>query len=222
MKIIFKTWYKPLLDILNSKYFSTLIKSLNIQYDLSKFKFNKVEIYPKKNEVFKCFKCDFTKLKLVIIGNNPFGNFSGGLAFDTNDYKLRLHPFTELLRYKIEHTFYDGFKLDFDNSLEYLMEQGVLLLNESLTYQNNKDTKEQWVEFIEFVIKTIQKHHTGIIFYVQKDSKLIKLINNDLHYILEYDNPEDFINSPNKWNLDLQQVNGIIKDNNGDEYIIKF
>lgn len=222
MDKIFKTWYIPLLKILNSDYFSNLIKILNIQYDLSKFKFNKIDIYPEKNKVFKCFNCDFNKLKLVIIGSKPFEEYSEGLAFDSTNSKIRLHPIAELFRYNIEHTFYNGFQLNFDNTLEYLMEQGVLLLNESLTIQNNKNTLEQWREFIEFTIKVIQEHHTGIIFYIQEDSKLIDLINTNTQYILTYKNPENYISNPNEWDLDLQQVNSIIEENNGKEYIINF
>lgn len=222
MENVLKTWFKPLEPILKTTYFNNLIKYLNIQYDLSRFSFNKIKIYPEKNKVFNCFNCDFNKLKLVIIGSEPFEEYSEGLAFDSTDSKIRLHPIAELLRYNIEHTFYEGFNLKHDHSLNYLVEQGVLLLNESLTIQNNKTNIDDWEEFITFVINKIQERHTGIIFYINENSKLKNIINKNTQYLLTYKNPLEFVNKPNKWDFDLQKVNDIIEKNNGKECIIKF
>lgn len=217
-KLIFKTWYEKIQSILNSNEFLELFNKIDIRYKtMSNYK-----VFPNKKNIFKCFNTDYSKLKLVILGSHPFEDYSEGLAFDTNNSKVRLHPITELLRYNIEHTFHDGFKLDFDNTLEYLMDQGVLLLNENLILDENKNNNYNWSFFIESLLLKIQELNTGIIFYICEDSIYKNLINVKTQYLLTYKNPIDFINKPKEWDLNLKQVNEILEKNNGVEYKINF
>jgi len=222
MEEVFKTWLKPLKSLLDSKYFNDLISYLNTQYGLSKFKFNKIKIYPEKKDVFKCFNCDFNDLKVVFIGNEPFDDYSGGLAFDTNVKKIDLHPTSEVLRVKIENEFYNGFNIVHDSTLEYLMNQGVLLLNESLTTTTQKSHKEKWRDFIVGVINAIQNHHTGIIFCMDEKSELIDLIDVRTQYLLTFENPSEYTYNPGAWNFKFQTINDILEQNNGKEYTIDF
>lgn len=222
MTTVFKTWTRPLNLIINSNYFKKLIQYLEAQYNLSKFEFNGIKIYPEKKNVFKCFKCDFNKLKVVIIGKEPFMDHSGGLAFDSNWESINLHPTAEVIRHKIENEFYNGFNLVHDFTLEYLMEQHVLLLNESLTVTNNKSHKELWKEFIVAVIEAIQNNHTGIVFCIDKTSELINLINLKTQYLITFENPSEYEYNPNAWDFKFQTINDILEQNNGKEHIINF
>lgn len=222
MQKVLKTWYKPLHNFLQSDSFNKKIKYLDSQYELSKFVFNKIKIYPEKKKVFKCFNCDFNKLKVVFIGSEPFGEYSEGLAFDSTDNKIDLHPISELIRYTIEHEFHNGFALGHDFSLEYLMKQDVLLLNESLTTTNQKDHKELWKEFIVEIINIIQLHHTGIIFCIEKNSDLINYVDVKNQYLLLFNNPKDHIYDYSTWDFKFQIINDIIEQNNGKEYEIKW
>lgn len=222
---IFKSWYKVLFN--NNKFLDNYIKNnillyLNAQYDLSKFAFNKIKIYPSKKNVFKCFNCDFNKLKVVFIGSKPFDDYSEGLAFDSTDEKTHLHPIAELFRYTIENEFYDGFNLNHDYTLEYLVKQGVLLLNESLTSCTTKDYSELWEPLIKEVLKVIQEHHTGIVFCIQEDSKYIELINTKLQYVLTYKDPNKYVNDFNNWGFKFSDINGILNYTNGEDYEIKW
>lgn len=219
---IFKSWYQPLKEILNSNYFKKLIKYLDIQYELSKFSFNKIKIYPDKKDVFKCFNCDFRNLKVVFIGTKPFDEMSGGLAFDTKDDTIRLHPVSELFRYKIENEFYDGFHLAHDSSLEYLTKQGVLLLNESLTSSTSKEHENIWNDFIKFVIDIIQDRHTGIIFCMDEKSKYFKYINRKTQYVIGFNDPSGYTHDFNNWKFKFQDINDLIEKNNGKKYVIEF
>jgi uracil DNA glycosylase len=206
----------------NKNNFENIIKYLNAQYELSKFVFNGIKIYPEKNKVFNCFNCDFTKLKVVFIGKKPFDEYSEGLAFDSSDKKIRLHPVSELFRTYIEHTFHDGFNLNHDGEFKYLVEQGVLLLNESLTSCTKKDHSELWEPFFIHVINTIQKHHTGIIFCMNEESKHLNLIDTKLNYLLTFKDPEKHVNNMGQWGFDFKQINDILIKNNGEEYKINF
>lgn len=222
MKEIFKTWYKPLAYTFEKPYFNTLFKYLNSQYDLSAFSFNKLKIYPKdKKNVFKCFNCNFDKLQVVIIGSEPFGKYSEGLAFDSNPNLTYTAGMADIFQFKIEQDCHNGLKLNLDYSLEYLMEQNVLLLNESLTMIEGKSHKKLWKEFITDVINTIQNRHTGIIFCIQKNSDLINLIDIRTQYLLEYTDPKSLKLLEN-WDLDFNMINTIIESTNGVEYKINF
>lgn len=222
MENVFKTWFKPLQSILSTDYFKKLIQHLDSQYGLSKFEFNKIKIYPEKKNVFKCFNCDFNKLKVVFIGDEPFDDFSEGLAFDSSWSKTNLHPTAEVIRAKIENEFYNGFNLVHDYTMEYLMEQGILLLNESLTTTSSKSHKEQWREFIVAVINAIQNQHTGIIFCMDEKSDLIDLIDVKTQYLLTFEDPAEYTYNPGAWDFKFQAINDILEQNNGKEYTIDF
>lgn len=209
-------------DLHAEELFHNIIKYLNAQYDLCKFAFNNIKIYPEKKKVFNCFNCNFKSLKVVFIGKKPFDEYSEGLAFDSSDSKIHLHPIAELFRYYIECEFYDGFNLDHDYTLEYLVKQGVLLLNESLTSCNKKDHAELWEPFFKHVINTIQQYHTGIIFCMNEESKHLNLIDTKLNYLITYKDPEKYINNMGQWGFDFRQINDILIKNNGEEYKIKF
>jgi uracil DNA glycosylase len=222
MEEIFKTWFKPLNYILNTEYFNKLVQYLTVQYDLSKFAFNKIKIYPNKRNVFKCFGCDFNHLKVVFIGSKPFDHFAGGLAFDSCDGEIRTHNIADVIRSKIEREFHGDLKLDYDYTLEDLMDQGVLLLNESLTSCTNKDHKELWKDFIANVIDVIQTTHTGIIFCIQEDSDLVNHIDVKTQYVLTYPDPAKYVNDMNSWDFSFKLINDILENNNGPEYKIEF
>lgn len=213
---------KELDSLSNHQHFDNIIKYLNVQYDLSKFTFNNIRIYPEKKKVFNCFNCDFKSLKVVFIGKKPFDEYSEGLAFDSSDKKIRLHPISELFRFYIESTFYDGFNLNHDYSLEYLVKQGVLLLNESLTSCSRIDHSTLWKPFFINVINTIQKHHTGIIFCMSEESEYLNLVNTKLNYLLTFKEPEKYINNIGQWGFDFNQINGILTYTNGEDYKINF
>jgi len=199
-----------------------ILNYLNTQYELSKFSFNNIKVYPDKKKVFNCFNCDFNKLKVVFIGKKPFGDYSEGLAFDSTNDKPNLHPISELIRYTIENEYYDGFNLNHDYTLNYLVEQGVLLLNESLTFCDRIDHSKIWEPFFKKIIKVIQERHTGIIFCMYEDSKYLDLINTKTQYLLTFKDPEKYINNFNQWGFNFKMINDIIEQNNGVEYKIKF
>lgn len=158
----------------------------------------------------------------MFIGDKPFDEYSEGLAFDSTDRKIHLHPISELFRYYIECIFYDGFNLNHDYTLEYLSNQGVLLLNESLTSCNKKDHSELWEPFFIHVINAIQKHHTGIVFCMNEESKYLDLINTKLNYLITFKDPQKYINNFGGWGFDFRQINDILIKNNGEEYKINF
>lgn len=102
---------------------------------------------PLPRNVFKAFKlCSFNNLKVVILGQDPYCNYTNGvpvatgIAFansrDTKEenYSPSLEKLKEsFIDYTIPHRL-----VNFDISLEKLEAQGVLLLNAALTCEKGK------------------------------------------------------------------------------------
>ena len=73
-------WDKILKNEISKDYFIKLIHLLDIEY-------KKYQCFPQKNEIFNAFKyCEFSQIKVVIIGQDPFHKTgqANGLAFSVN------------------------------------------------------------------------------------------------------------------------------------------
>lgn len=205
---LFKSWYIYLKDFLNQEYFQKLFLFINESYK------QKV-IYPDKKNIFKALQqTNFSELRVVLIGDNPYqGNKATGLAF-ANEDNIRESTFSPLLldvKDNIEQEIYNGLYLGFDPTLENWSKQGVLLLNKSLTVEANKPDShtKYWNRFFREIITIINENKTGIIFCFMEseNSELKKLINTNIHYIVDEEYP-------------FKEINNIIEKNNGKSELI--
>lgn len=101
----------------------------------------KYEIYPEKASdlLFKAFRTTpFSKVKIVILGQDPYHDGSyDGFAF-SNTGKLRLSPSLQNIFKEVESDVYDGFQLNQDSELERWAKQGVLLINTAHTVRKGE------------------------------------------------------------------------------------
>ena len=111
------------------------------------------EHYPKEGDEFNAFNfCPFNKLKVVILGQDPYfnPNVAGGLAFSSKEKKV---PHSLSIIFKaIERNC--GITPDKNPDLKRWAEQGVLLLNTALTVKPlspGSHTKE-WEVFTDRLI----------------------------------------------------------------------
>ena len=112
-------------------YFQDLMDFVNEEYK------NKV-IYPPKDLIFNAFdKTPFDKVKVVLMGQDPYinENQAMGLAFSVP--KSSSIPPSLKNIYKEIGNEYD-ITISQDGDLSYLAEQGVLLLNTTLTVESGK------------------------------------------------------------------------------------
>jgi uracil-DNA glycosylase len=190
------TWYKVLYEVLNTNQMKTLGLYLNQRRVASR-------VYPSSENVFKAFELTpLNDVKCVIIGQDPYPTYSAildspvadGLAFSTsNDDKTPVSLVK--IQKAIEDDCYDGFKLDYQNDLTYLAEQGVLLLNKSLTVEHGAPLShnEEWDFFIEFVIKKITNQLRPIAFitFGKGPKELLERCNVDTtyHQIINVEHP---------------------------------
>jgi uracil-DNA glycosylase len=136
---------------------------------------------PKKENIFKAFeKTKFTDIKIVILGQDPYHgkNQANGLAFAVNENQktppsLR-NIFTEI---KKDLNYNPNTK----KNLESWANQGVLLLNSSLTVRlgiANSHSNLGWDLFTDNILKEISLLKNKVVFilwgnYAQKKEDLI-------------------------------------------------
>ena len=156
---------------------STILTEISKQRD--DYSKSNIDIYPSNENIFKCFKLDFDRIKVVIIGQDPYHapNQATGLAFGCN---IKPPP---SLRNIINELKSDMNLNVTDFTLEKWAEQGVLLLNTSLTVIQSKPGShvKLWSLFTQFVIDKLIECNKPIIFVAwgaHAYNKLSKLTDN--------------------------------------------
>lgn len=156
------------------------------------------KIYPKGADIFNAFKqTPFDELKVVILGQDPYHgiNQAHGLSFSVQ--KGITTPPSLRNIYKELATDIPGFKPPAHGDLTEWAEQGVLLLNATLTVRDGSPASHQkkgWEEFTDEVIKTISDKKEGIIFilwgsYAQAKAEII---DKNKHFIIKSPHPSPF------------------------------
>ncbi len=130
-----------------------------INKEKEKFK-DHLEIYPISNNIFKCFKYfNIEDTKLIILGQDPYHGFNQatGLCFDINK-NCKYPPSLKNIEKKL------GFMPDFD----YLANNGVLLLNSSLSVIQGKPGShlKYWLPFTKFIINETIKYNNNVKFII--------------------------------------------------------
>ena len=180
-------WDNLLKDEYNKEYFKKLQEFVIEEYK------NKT-IYPKMSEIFKAFiETDYDNVKVVILGQDPYHGEkeAEGLSFSVKEGIKKppslINIFTELKNDL-------GYDIPVNGSLVSWAEQGVMLLNSTLTVV--KDTPKShsgkgWELFTDEVIKLINQKETPVVFILWgSDARSKKaLITNKKHLILESAHP---------------------------------
>lgn len=138
-------------------------------------------IFPPKHQIFEAFeKCSFHNAKVVIIGQDPYhnSNQAHGLCFSVNNGVPIPASLRNIFK-EIERDF--GFTPPLSGNLSQWAQQGVLLLNATLTVEAHKPGSHQnkgWETFTDAVISAISEHKHSVVFmlwgaFAQQKSKLI-------------------------------------------------
>ncbi|UFX83136.1 uracil-DNA glycosylase [Candidatus Absconditicoccus praedator] len=214
-----KSWFSALKDEFQKDYF------IDLKQFLIKEKQNH-EVYPPGEKIFSAFdKCPYDKLKVVIIGQDPYHgpDQANGLAFSVNEGISR-PPSLQNIYKEIQNDL--GIEMGSSGDLGKWAEQGILLLNTTLTVRKGQAGSHKgqgWEEFTDSVIKTISENKSGIIFLLWGNYAKEKnsLIDKNKHYILEAAHPSPF--SANRGFFGCKhfsRVNEILK-NQGKKEIIR-
>jgi len=182
-----KGWKDVLKNEFNSSYFHDLKFFLEAEK-------KKHTIYPPGNKIFSAFnRTPFDKVKVVIIGQDPYHGpgQANGLSFSVSS-GIRKPP--SLVNIFKELYADLGIPILQDGNLEPWADQGVLLLNATLTVKAGlpgTHQKKGWEKFTDAVIKTISDNKKGIIFLLWGNFAQTKaaLIDKEKHFILAAAHP---------------------------------
>lgn len=154
----------------------------------------KKEIYPAGDNIFKAFNTThFDKVKVVILGQDPYHgpNQAHGLCFSVlpgvRSPPSLLNIFKEIKRDL-------GLPLPSHGCLQSWAEQGVLLLNATLTVEQAQAGSHQgkgWEAFTDKAIQHLNEQREGIVFllwgnYAQKKGQFIDA---NKHLVLKSPHP---------------------------------
>lgn len=186
------SWLRVLADELEKPYMQQL-KSFLLEE-----KQNGFTIYPKNAEIFNAFNhTAFEDVKVVILGQDPYHgvNQAHGLSFSVQK-GIPVPPSLKNMYKELSEEFKD-FKIPNHGNLTAWADQGVLLLNATLTVRAHTAGSHQnrgWETFTDHVIAELSKQRKGIVFllwgkYAQQKEQLIDL---KKHHVLKAAHPSPF------------------------------
>jgi len=184
------SWKNKLQDEFEKQYFIELTSFVLEEYK------TKV-IYPSGKDIFKAFDaCSFDQVRVVIIGQDPYhgAGQAHGLCFSVKD-GITQPPSLKNIFKEIESDL--GKPVPKSGNLERWANQGVLLLNATLTVEANaagSHQKRGWETFTDAVIKKISDEKENVVFilwgaYAQKKGQII---DTKKHHVLQSAHPSPF------------------------------
>lgn len=181
------SWEEHLRSEIRKPYFAELVEKLNSEYE------NEV-CYPSKERIFNAFNlCPFNNVKVVILGQDPYYKKEQAMGLSFSVPKGIKLPLSLRNIYKeIEDDLRNSMPKSGD--LTRWAEQGVLLLNTTLTVREAKPNSHKdlgWQEFTDAVIKALSEHHEHIVFMLWGNNakKKKNLIDINRHCIIESYHP---------------------------------
>lgn len=151
-------------------------------------------VYPESKYIFNAFNSTpLTKVKVVILGQDPYHGpgQAHGLCFSVQQ-GVMVPPSLKNIFKEIERDF--GFSAPHHGYLQSWAEQGVLLLNATLTVEHARAGSHQgqgWEQFTDRAIQTVNEQCKGVVFllwgsYAQKKGQLI---DSSKHLVLNAPHP---------------------------------
>ena len=208
------SWQSILLHEIKKPYFQDLIETVDEEY-------KNQTCYPPKELIFAAFNyCNFKDVKVVIIGQDPYHgkDEANGLCFSVND-GLRIPPSLRNIFREMSEDLETIF-MPTSGNLEVWANQGVLLLNSSLTViKDNANSHKhlKWNIFTDDVIQKISEEKENVVFLLWGNfahKKGLKIDRNK-HLVLESGHPSPMSANQGKWfgNKHFSKTNAYLKQN---------
>jgi uracil-DNA glycosylase len=184
------SWKEKLQNEFGKPYFLNLTEFVRSEYRTQ-------VVFPPAKEIFRAFDCcDFDKLKVVIIGQDPYhgAGQANGLCFSVRQ-DVKMPPSLVNIFKEIQSDLGKPFPPDGD--LERWATQGVLLLNATLTVKESSPGSHQnkgWETFTDAVIREVSTRKDKVVFllwgaYAQKKGEII---DRSKHLVLASPHPSPF------------------------------
>ncbi|TWI00443.1 uracil-DNA glycosylase [Flavobacterium tiangeerense] len=209
------SWEEILKEEITRPYFEELMRHVASEYEQH-------TCFPPKELIFEAFnQCSFDTVKVVIIGQDPYHGVgeANGLCFSVAD-GVRIPPSLRNIFREMSDDLGTVF-LPTSGNLESWAQQGVLLLNATLTVRQDSPNSHKhlkWSQFTDAIIEFINSKKEGIVFvlwgsFAQK--KGVKIDRNK-HLVLTSGHPSPLSANQGKWfgNKHFSQVNDYLEANN--------
>ena len=157
-----ESWKRRLQKEFRKDYFIKLTEYIKSEYE-------KETVYPPGGLIFNAFdKCPFDRVKTVILGQDPYHgpDQAHGLSFSVRD-GIKHPPSLVNIFKEISNDF--GHPYPSSGNLERWAEQGVLLLNATLTvraHSAGSHQKKGWEIFTDEVVKLISDEKENVVFFL--------------------------------------------------------
>jgi uracil-DNA glycosylase len=169
-----ESWKQRLAEEFEKEYFRGLVQFVRKEYRTH-------TVYPAGKNIFNAFdRCPFDRVKVVIIGQDPYHGpgQAHGLCFSVLD-GVAFPPSLVNIFKEIHDDL--GTSLPKTGNLERWADQGVLLLNATLTvraYQAGSHQDKGWEEFTDAAIRKLADERIEIVYllwgsYAQKKGEVI-------------------------------------------------
>ena len=167
-------WKALLEEEFSKPYFEELIRFVKEEYATRR-------IYPRGSNIFRAFdKCPLDKLKVVIIGQDPYHGpgQAHGLCFSVDEGV----PHPPSLQNIFKEVASDiGTPIPSSGNLDRWAEQGVLLLNSVLTVREHEAASHAgkgWEQFTDAVVRKIAQEKQGVVYllwgsYAQRKGPMV-------------------------------------------------
>lgn len=153
-------WKALLEEEFEKPYFEELIRFVKDEYATRR-------IYPRGSNIFRAFdKCPVEKLKVVIIGQDPYHGpgQAHGLCFSVADGVPHPPSLQNVFKEVAADT---GAPIPASGNLDRWAEQGVLLLNAVLTVREHEAASHAghgWEQFTDAVVRRIAEQKSGVVY----------------------------------------------------------
>ena len=170
---IAEDWKSVLKEEFTKPYFDELVEFVKAEYAST-------TVFPAGRNIFRAFdKCPLDRLKVVIIGQDPYHGEgqANGLCFSVSEGV----PFPPSLQNILKEVHDDtGAEMPSSGELDRWAEQGVLLLNAVLTVRAHEAASHAgrgWEQFTDAVVKAIAERKQGVVYmlwgsYAQKKGSI--------------------------------------------------
>lgn len=184
------SWRDKLSDEFKKDYFYDLVAFVKSEYQ-------KYRVFPPGPKIFNAFDhCNFDDLRVVIIGQDPYHgpHQAHGLSFSV-EKGVKTPPSLVNIFKEISDDLQKP--MPTHGNLERWADQGVLLLNATLTVRANSPGSHQnkgWEVFTDAVIRKVseEKQHVVFLLWGAYAQKKALLIDGSKHLILQSAHPSPF------------------------------
>ena len=191
-------------------------------------------ILPRSTDTFRAFsECPYKDLKCIFMLQDPYHRIkwidrqpvpiADGIAMSCSNTG-ELQPSLQLFYEGMEDDL--GYEVPRIPDLKYLANQGVLLINTSLTVEKDKNASHSkiglWDKFIKYMIEEVINFYNSGLIYVgigENAHNVGKMVIPFIHWSFELEHPAFAARQEREWkhgNI-FTKINKILKDSNNEQ-----